>query len=105
MAQRLEAGTLAALAEKDAVLVGQAELLRSMLEGVVGNAMLAGRREIEEGVAAITEALRAADVFTVRLGSEIQVRLRRLDDGCQARDLKLNSRLNLLWQQKHRPCT
>lgn len=35
MAQRdrLEAGTLA---EKDAVLVGQAELLRSMLEGVPG---------------------------------------------------------------------
>ncbi|WP_155765352.1 hypothetical protein [Mesorhizobium erdmanii] len=33
---RSEAVTLAALAEKDAVLVGQAELLRSMPEGVAG---------------------------------------------------------------------
>ncbi|TGT40258.1 hypothetical protein [Mesorhizobium sp. M8A.F.Ca.ET.165.01.1.1] len=55
---REEAGTLAALADKDAVLVGQAELLRSMLEGVARDAMLAGRREIEVGIAAITATLR-----------------------------------------------
>lgn len=62
MAQRyrLEAGTLA---EKDAVLVGQAELLRSMLEGVAGDAILAGRREIEEGIGAITATLRERQTF------------------------------------------
>ncbi|TPL97150.1 hypothetical protein FJ960_24490 [Mesorhizobium sp. B2-3-11] len=63
MAQRLEAGTLAALVEKDAVLVGQAELLRSILEGVEGDAILAGKREIEEGIAAITAALRERQTF------------------------------------------
>ncbi|PBB23572.1 MULTISPECIES: hypothetical protein [unclassified Mesorhizobium] len=63
MAQRQEAGTLAPLAEKDAVLVGQAELLRSMLEGVAGDAMLAGKREIEVGIAAITKTLRRGRRF------------------------------------------
>ncbi|QKC82557.1 hypothetical protein [Mesorhizobium sp. NZP2077] len=65
MAQRYrqEAGTLAALAEKDAVLVGQAELLRSMLEGVAADAMLAGKREIEVGIAAITATLRERQTF------------------------------------------
>lgn len=67
MAQRyrLEPGTLAALAEKDAVLVGQAELLRSM-EGVAGDAMLAGRREIEVGIAAIPATLRERQTLFVR---------------------------------------
>jgi hypothetical protein len=60
---RQEAATLAALAEKDAVLVGQAELLRSMLEGVAGDAILAGKREIEEGIAAITATLRERQTF------------------------------------------
>ena len=52
MAQRYqpESGTLAALAEKDAVLVGQAELLRSLLEGAAADAILAGKREIEVGM-------------------------------------------------------
>ncbi|BCG71822.1 hypothetical protein MesoLj113a_29800 [Mesorhizobium sp. 113-1-2] len=60
---RQEAATLAALAEKDAVLVGQAELLRSMLEGAAGDAILAGKREIEEGIAAITATLRERQTF------------------------------------------
>ena len=65
MAQRyrLGANTLAALAEKDAVLVGQADLLRSMLEGAAGDAILASRREIEEGIAAITATLRERRTF------------------------------------------
>jgi len=60
---RQEAATLAALAEKDAVLVGQAELLRSMLEGTAGDAVLAGKREIEEGIAAIAATLRERQTF------------------------------------------
>jgi len=65
MAQRyrLEAGTLAALAEKDAVLVGQAELLRSLLEGAAADAILTGRREIEEGIGAIAATLRERQTF------------------------------------------
>ncbi|UCI34491.1 hypothetical protein [Mesorhizobium sp. B4-1-4] len=60
---RLEAATLAALAEKDAVLVGQADLLRSIVEGAAGNAILANRREIEDGIAAITATLRDRQSF------------------------------------------
>ncbi|WP_027054709.1 hypothetical protein [Mesorhizobium erdmanii] len=60
---RSEAGTLAALAEKDAVLVGQAELLRSMLEAAEAEAILAGRREIEVGIGAITATLRERQTF------------------------------------------
>jgi len=60
---RQEAATLAALAEKDAVLVGQADLLRSMLEGAAADAILAGRREIEVGIAAITATLRERQTF------------------------------------------
>jgi hypothetical protein len=55
---RQEAQTLAALANKDAVLVGQADLLRSLVEDVAPEAILQGRREIAEGVAAITTTLR-----------------------------------------------
>lgn len=60
---RAEGGTLAALTEKDAVLVGQAELLRSMLEDAAANAILAGKREIETGIAAITATLRDRQTF------------------------------------------
>ncbi|TPK92709.1 hypothetical protein FJ934_20785 [Mesorhizobium sp. B2-4-12] len=60
---RLEAATLAALAEKDAVLVGQADLLRSMVEGAAGDAILANGREIEDGIAAITATLRDRQSF------------------------------------------
>lgn len=68
MAQRLEAGTLVALAEKDAALAGQAELLRSMLEGVAGNAMLVGRREIEVGIGAITATCGSCGRFCCEVG-------------------------------------
>ncbi|TPK59698.1 hypothetical protein FJ930_29105 [Mesorhizobium sp. B2-4-15] len=60
---RLEAATLAALAEKDAVLVGQADLLRSIVEGAGGDAILANRHEIEDGIAAITATLRDRQSF------------------------------------------
>ncbi len=60
---RLEASTLATLADKDAVLVGQADLMRSMVEGVAGDAILASRREIEDGIAAITATLRERQSF------------------------------------------
>ncbi|RAZ79818.1 hypothetical protein [Mesorhizobium atlanticum] len=65
MAQRyrLEAATLATLAEKDAVLVGQAELLRSLLEGAAGEAILANKGEIETGIAAIATTLRDRQTF------------------------------------------
>lgn len=55
---RLEAETLANLADKDAVLVGQADLLRSLVEGMPGEAIIAGSREIDEGIAAISATLR-----------------------------------------------
>ena len=54
---RLEAPTLAALADKDALLVGQADLLRSIVEDAAGDRILANRRGIEEGIAAITATL------------------------------------------------
>ena len=60
---RAEGNTLAALADKDAVLVGQADLLRSMLEGAAGDAILANKREIETGIAAITTTLRDRQTF------------------------------------------
>ncbi|WP_217578084.1 hypothetical protein [Mesorhizobium sp. GbtcB19] len=60
---RLEAATLVTLAEKDAVLVGQAELLRSLVEGVAGEAILANKSEIETGIAAITTTLRDRQTF------------------------------------------
>ena len=65
MAQRyrLEAATLATLAEKDAVLVGQAELLRSLVEGAAGEAILANKGEIETGIAAIATTLRDRQTF------------------------------------------
>ena len=55
---RQEAATLAALAEKDAVLVGQAELLRSLVENAAADAILASKSEIETGIAAIATTLR-----------------------------------------------
>ncbi|MGX8008368.1 hypothetical protein ACVDG8_004790 [Mesorhizobium sp. ORM8.1] len=60
---RQEAATLAALADKDAVLVGQADLLRSIVEGAAGDKILAGKREIEEGIAAITATLHDRQTF------------------------------------------
>ncbi len=65
MAQRYrqEAATLATLAEKDAVLVGQAELLRSLVENASGDAILANKSEIETGIAAIAATLRDRQTF------------------------------------------
>jgi predicted regulator of Ras-like GTPase activity (Roadblock/LC7/MglB family) len=60
---RLEAATLAALAEKDAVLVGQAELLRSMVEGAAADSILASKGEIETGIAAIKATLHDRQMF------------------------------------------
>ncbi|WP_296742647.1 hypothetical protein [Mesorhizobium sp.] len=60
---RQEGATLATLADKDAVLVGQADLLRSMVEGVAPDAILANKREIQDGIAAITTTLRDRQTF------------------------------------------
>jgi hypothetical protein len=60
---RQEGNTLAALAEKDAVLVGQAELLRSIVEGAASDKILASKGEIEEGIAAITATLHDRQTF------------------------------------------
>ncbi len=55
---REEAATLTKLAEHDALLVGQAELLRALLEKAEGDAMLAQRDELEVGIDAIETTLR-----------------------------------------------
>jgi hypothetical protein len=55
---RDEANTLAALAEVDSRLVGQAGLLCSLAEAVGYDAILAQAGEIETGIAAITSTLR-----------------------------------------------
>jgi hypothetical protein len=56
---RKESTTLEALADKDSLLVGQAELLRSMVAGVDGARVLELAPEIEQGISAIGETLRA----------------------------------------------
>ncbi len=56
---RQEAATLEALADSDTLLVGQAELLRSMAAGVDGAQLLELAPDIEQGLAAIGETLRA----------------------------------------------
>jgi hypothetical protein len=55
---RQEAATLEALGEKDALLVGQAETLRVLVEGASGDTALAIAGEIEKGLTAIGETLR-----------------------------------------------
>ncbi len=55
---RQEAATLEALADKDKVLIGQAELLRQILAGQSGDAVLQQIEEIEQGLAAIEATLR-----------------------------------------------
>ena len=55
---RKEAPTLAALAESDKTLIGQAELLRTMLDGKNGAAIVETLSEAQDGVAAIGETLR-----------------------------------------------
>jgi predicted regulator of Ras-like GTPase activity (Roadblock/LC7/MglB family) len=55
---RQEAATLAALGEVDQDLIGQAELLRSLIDGRSGEAILEGIAELEQGLAVIAETLR-----------------------------------------------
>jgi len=62
---REELATLERLAEKDAVLVGQAEMLRTILQGKRADDMLTIRVEIEEGLAAIGETLRARQAILI----------------------------------------
>lgn len=53
-----EAEVLQKLLEWDEILVGQAELLRSMLEEKTGSWLIENAAEIQEGLNAITETLR-----------------------------------------------
>ncbi len=56
---RDEAETLTYLRDHDRVLVGQAALLRSMIEGKDAAALAAGTAEIDEGLAALRRTLEA----------------------------------------------
>jgi len=60
---RQEAGTLAALIASDHKLVGQAELLRSMLDQKPGPWLIENLPALQEGVAAIGETLRARQLL------------------------------------------
>jgi hypothetical protein len=55
---RQEAATLTQLADVDKTLIGQAELLRSLLDGAHGALVLEQARELEQGIEAITDTLR-----------------------------------------------
>ena len=55
---RQEAATLVALAACDQDLIGQADLLRSLAQGLDGDALLAALPDIEEGLTAIRDTLR-----------------------------------------------
>lgn len=61
---REEAATLLALVEKDSVLVGQAQTLRTMVEGKTPDEILAALPDVEEGVAAITKTLAERRIIT-----------------------------------------
>ncbi len=64
---RFEAATLAALAGRDEVLVGQCEMLRALVDGRDGAWVLANLADLEAGVAAIEATLRdRAGVLTGR---------------------------------------
>jgi hypothetical protein len=60
MSQRYrdEAPTLEALGQWDKRLIGQAELLRVLLSGVTGTAILGNAAEIDDGLAAVAETIR-----------------------------------------------
>lgn len=62
---REEGATLAALVEKDTLLVGQAETLRAMVEGKKPDEILAVVAEVEEGVAAIAQTLAERRIMTL----------------------------------------
>jgi hypothetical protein len=54
---RTEAATLEALIERDEQLIGQAELLRSLVEDVNASALIAALPDVERGLAAIQASL------------------------------------------------
>jgi hypothetical protein len=62
---RNEAETLVALVQKDALLVGQAETLRTTVEGRTPDELLASLTDIEEGIAAITQTLAERRIMTL----------------------------------------
>jgi hypothetical protein len=55
---RQEAATLQALIQSDQTLIGQAELLRTTLDGKKGAALIEGGLDLQDGVNAISETLR-----------------------------------------------
>ena len=55
---RQEAPTLQALIQSDQTLIGQAELLRTMVDGQKGAALAEKASELQDGVNAISETLR-----------------------------------------------
>ncbi|WP_174285547.1 hypothetical protein [Sphingomonas bacterium] len=55
---RSEATTLEALGAFDKLLIGQAELLRTTLDGTSGEAALAPMPDLQAGVAAMADTLR-----------------------------------------------
>ncbi len=62
---REEGETLLALAEKDKLLIGQAETLRAIVEGRKPDEILAILPDIEEGVAAISQTLAGRRMITI----------------------------------------
>jgi hypothetical protein len=55
---RQEAATLQTLAESDQMLAGQAELLRSMVDGKNGTWLIENNSDLQDGLTAIGETLR-----------------------------------------------
>ncbi len=62
---REEGITLAALVDKDTLLVGRAETLRAMVEGRKPEEILADLAEIEEGIATIASTLAERRIMTI----------------------------------------
>ena len=62
---REEAATLAALVDKDALLVGQADTLRGLVEGRKPDDILAAIGDIEEGLRAIAATLAERRLMTL----------------------------------------
>jgi hypothetical protein len=62
---REELPTLERLAEKDALLVGQSEVLRALVEGSSAADMLTRKSEIEQGIEAIATTLRERGLILV----------------------------------------
>ena len=62
---RNEGDTLVALVEKDKVLVGQAETLRSMVAAHTADDMLSAASDLEAGISAILQTLAERRVITM----------------------------------------